>query len=386
MCVWEIFSGQYQEKQKCNRQTNYKQFKFYRMDFKDIVKQLSERVEKLKDNLHTEEATKNALVMPFLQAMGYDIFNPMEVVPEFTCDIGIKKGEKVDYAILKDGNPLILIECKHWRQDLTLHDNQLLRYFAVSNAKFGILTNGIIYKFYTDLEKLNKMDEKPFLEIDFSDLKAVQIEELKKFHKAYFDLDNILSSANELKYMNELKNIIIGEFSNPSPEFVKLLARPVYDGQFTVKIIEQFTGLVKRSISNHINDVFSDRLKTALKAENVEENKQEKDQVHSLIEDLKENKIVTTDEELQAFFIVKAILLPFISSSRITYKDSQSYFSIFIDNTNRKIVCRLYFNSQSNMQIAFIDEDKKEHRYKIEKIEEIYSFSELLINSANRFV
>ena len=96
------------------------------MDFKDVVKQLSERVEKLKDSLITEEATKNALIMPFLQVMGYDVFDPHEVVPEYTCDIGTKKGEKIDYAIFKDGKPIILIECKHWNQSLTLHDNCLL--------------------------------------------------------------------------------------------------------------------------------------------------------------------------------------------------------------------------------------------------------------------
>ncbi|OAV65643.1 hypothetical protein Barb6_02814 [Bacteroidales bacterium Barb6] len=175
------------------------------MDFKDQLKSISERIEKLKDNLQTEEATKNALIMPFIQALGYDVFNPLEVVPEYTCDIGTKKGEKIDYAILKDGEAIILIECKHWKSDLTLHDNQLLRYFHVSKAKFGVLTNGIIYRFYTDLEAANKMDEKPFLEVDLTDIKGNQTEELKKFHKTYFDVETILSSASELKYTAKSK-------------------------------------------------------------------------------------------------------------------------------------------------------------------------------------
>lgn len=144
--------------------------------------------------MQTEEATKTALVMPFLQLLGYDVFDPIEVMPEFNCDIGTKKGEKIDYAIFKDEKPIILIECKHWQQDLNLHDNQLLRYFHVSNAKFGVLTNGIVYRFYTDLENPNKMDEKPFLEVNLSDYRGIQIEELKKFHKTYFDLDNIIFS------------------------------------------------------------------------------------------------------------------------------------------------------------------------------------------------
>ena len=114
------------------------------MDFKDDIKQLSERVPKLKDLAKTEEATKNAFIMPFIKTLGYDVFNPMEVVPEFIADIGIKKGEKIDYAIFKDGKPTILIECKHWEQNLNIHDVQLLRYFhVVPDAKFTIMTNGI---------------------------------------------------------------------------------------------------------------------------------------------------------------------------------------------------------------------------------------------------
>lgn len=215
------------------------------MDFKDAIKQISDRIVKLKDNLQTEEATKNALVMPFLNALGYDVFNPLEVLPEMTCDIGTKKGEKIDYAILKDGKPVILIECKHWEQDLNLHDNQLLRYFNVSPAKFGVLTNGIVYRFYTDLESPNKMDSRPFLEVNLLDIKDYQIEELKKFQKSAFNVDTILSSASELKYTGEIKAIIAREFSNPSTEFAKFFGRQVYDGVYTAKVSDQFVGLVK---------------------------------------------------------------------------------------------------------------------------------------------
>jgi len=116
------------------------------MDFKDQVKQLGERVAKMKDKTHTEEATKNALIMPFIQVLGYDVFNPLEVVPEFVADLGIKKGEKVDYAIFQEDHPIILIECKHWSADLNPHNSQLFRYFHTTKAKFGLLTNGITYR------------------------------------------------------------------------------------------------------------------------------------------------------------------------------------------------------------------------------------------------
>ncbi len=280
------------------------------------------------------------MIMPFMQALGYDVFNPLEVMPEFTCDIGTKKGEKIDYAIFKEGNPIILIECKHWKQDLNLHDNQLLRYFHTSKAKFGLLTNGIMYRFYTDLEVPNKMDEKPFLEIDLLDLRNHQMEELKKFHKTYFDVENILSSASELKYTRELKNIINNEFANPSPEFVKLFAKQVYDGLIMPKILEQFTVLVRKSVSGLINDTIADRLKSALKTEiSTEEDTEAKEQVH---ESEKEDKIVTTVEEMESYFIVKAILRPNFPCERINHRDSQTYFAILADDNNRKPICRLY--------------------------------------------
>lgn len=353
------------------------------MDFKDSIKQISERIEKLKDNLPTEEATKNAFVMPFISALGYDVFNPLEVLPEMTCDIGTKKGEKIDYAIMKDGEPIMLIECKHWQQDLNLHDNQLLRYFNVSKAKFGVLTNGIIYRFYTDLEEPNKMDEKPFLEINMTDLKDAQIDELKKFHRSYFDIETILSSASELKYMGELRTIINKEFSNPSPEFVKFLGKQVYDGNFKPNVVEQFTILTKRSISSLINDMISDRLKAAIKDNSTEESKT---QQNTPINEEPENKIITTQEELEAFYIIKSILKDTLPFERIGYRDAQTYFSILVDDNNRKPICRLYLNSPTNKRITFIGEDKKEQHNKITSIDDIYNYTQQIINAAIKFL
>jgi hypothetical protein len=355
------------------------------MDFKDQINQLVDRVGKLKDNLQTEEATKNALIMPFISALGYDVFNPLEVIPEFTCDIGTKRGEKIDYAIFKDGGPVILVECKHWQQDLNLHDNQLLRYFNVSKAKFGLLTNGIVYRFYTDLESPNKMDEKPFLEINLLDLRTNQIEELKKFHKTYFDMNNILSSASELKYTSELKGILSREFANPSPDFVRLFARQVYDGQIKLSILEQFTGLVKKSIASLISDSIADRLKTALKTETAE-SEQPVDDTAIKPQETAENLITTTAEELEAFYIIKAILRSIVPIERITYRDVQSYFAVLIDNNNRKPVCRLYFNSPTNKRITFIDENKKEQHNKINSLDDIYNYSDNIIAAAEKYI
>lgn len=350
------------------------------MDFKDAIKQLAERIAKLKDNIQTEEATKNAFIMPFINALGYDVFNPLEVLPEMTCDIGMKKGEKIDYAIMKDDEPILLIECKHWKQDLNLHDNQLIRYFNVSKAKFGLLTNGILYRFYTDLKEPNKMDEKPFLEVDITDIRDNQIEELKKFHKSYFDVNNILNSASELKYMGELKAIVQNEFSSPSSDFVKMLSSKVYEGRMLQNIIDQFTPLVKRAIASHINDIINERLKGALTVnenKEAESNKAANEVLEIKNEDVvqSDSKIITTEEELDAYRIIKAICRQKVDVSRIVYRDAQTYFSILLDDNNRKPICRMYFNT-STKYVATIDENKKDIKHVIECLDDLYQYTD----------
>ena len=365
------------------------------MDFKFSIKQISERVEKLKDNVPTEEATKVALVMPFIKALGYDVYNPLEVLPEMTCDIGTKKGEKIDYAIMLSGEPIILIECKHWKENLDLHDDQLLRYFHVSKAKFGVLTNGIVYRFYTDLDEKNKMDEKPFLEINLLDLKDAQIDELGKFHKSHFDVETILSSASEMKYTNELKHLMAREFTTPSADFVRHFARQVYDGIITAKVLDTFTDLTKKSLQGFINDRITDRLKSAIEKQEKEDEPQKTPEAPEVITQQlpegivymsEDGKIVTTQEEIEAFYIVLSIVRHHIKSERVTYRDAQSYFAVFVDDNNRKPICRLYLDSSANKKIAFIDENKKEIFYKISTIDDIYNYSEQLINAVKKYV
>jgi len=345
------------------------------MDFQDLVKQISERIPRMKEQLQTEEATKNAFIMPFIAALGYDVFNPLEVVPEFTCDIGTKKGEKVDYAIMKDGEPIILIECKHWQQNLDLHDNQLLRYFAVSKAKFGILTNGIEYRFYTDLIEKNKMDETPFLEVDMTCLKDAQIAEMKKFHKSYFDADSIVDNASSLKYTKQLKEIIKKEIGNPSSDLVKLFARQVYNSVLTAKMVDYFTELVKKSFTSSINDILNDRLQAAISAE--EGNTQEEEVI---AEDVKEEpQIVTTEEELEGYYTIRTMLAEAVDATRIQYKDTVNYFTINLDGKTTKPICRLYFNKAKKV-LAILDENKKEVKYPVESNLDLLVFKQELTN------
>ena len=362
------------------------------MDLSDQLKNISDRFQKVKDQIQTEEATKNALIMPFIQALGYDVFNPMEVVPEFIADIGTKKGEKVDYAILNDeAQPVILIECKHWGENLDLHKSQLLRYFTVTQARFGILTNGITYHFFTDLVEPNKMDEKPFLDFSIHDVSDAMLKEIKKFSKTQFDLESILSNASDLKYSGEIKAMLSQEFKEPSIDFVKYFAQRIYPGKVTAKVQDQFTELMKRSLAGFISQKVNERLKTALGVnggngveetpKNIDENQEsESNEQDTSTEETKESKINTTSEEMQAYFLVQGILRKHIAPDRIAHRDTQSYFGVLLDDNNRKPICRLWLEGERKY-IGLFDDNKNITRHELVSLNDIYEHEEHLVKT-----
>lgn len=347
------------------------------MDFKAKLKELGNRVVKLEKTIKTEEATKTSLIMPFFQLLGYDVFNPQEFTPEYIADVGIKKGEKVDYAIFLNDDITMLIEAKSITEKLDKHDSQLFRYFGTTKARFAILTNGKIYKFYTDLEKVNIMDSSPFLEIDITDLSDNDIQQLHKFRKENYDIDSILSTASNLKYIGLIKKVIRETIDNPSDEFIKaLLNEGIYDGVKNKTVIEKFKPLIKRAINIYITDMVNAKLQNAINnnQEIIDDDLTEEDS----------SNIITTADELQAYYIVKAILSEYCNPDKIYYKDTASYFGVLFDNKTTKWICRFYF--KENVQyITISDENKKEIRYDISCINDIYKYKDELINSLNKY-
>ncbi|MEW7292197.1 type I restriction endonuclease [Aquimarina sp. 2304DJ70-9] len=348
------------------------------MELNNQLKALADKIEQLKDQIETEESTKHAFVLPFINLLGYDSFNPTEVVPEFTADLGLKKGEKVDYAIFHDGNPVIIIECKNWKEDLDVHNSQLARYFHVTHTRFALLTNGIEYRFYTDLDETNIMDEKPFLEFDITNLKENTIHEISKFHKSNFDIDKIVNNASSLKFTKEIKKLINVELHEPSYDFVRLFAGQVYSGRLTERVMEEFTELVKKAFNQTISERVSDRLNSALNKE------VEKQQEEELEEEEEYSKIVTTEVELEGYRIVVAILRRKVSIDRIVHRDTQSYFGVLLDDNNRKPICRLHLDNNKKY-ITLFDQDKKTQREQIESVDDIYNFEEQLLQTVDYY-
>ena len=240
------------------------------MDFIDDVRTRSGRFATRIDHLTTEEATKTALVQPFIQMLGYEIFDPLEVIPEFTADVGLKKGERVDYALVLDGKPIILIEVKKYGSNLEeAHRSQLLRYFHGTEARFGILTDGIVYRFFTDLVETNKMDERPFFEFNMLDFTDAQVAELKRFTKSVFRVGEVLEAAKDLKYLADIKRVLAEEMVAPSPDFVGCIRRRVFDKPPSAKVKRQFDLRVRQAFGQFINDRINERLQSALAHEDA---------------------------------------------------------------------------------------------------------------------
>ncbi|MCI9976268.1 type I restriction enzyme HsdR N-terminal domain-containing protein [Clostridioides difficile] len=375
------------------------------MDFSDKINQFSKRIETLKNNLTTEEATKTALIMPLFQILEYDIFNPLEFMPEFIADVGVKKGEKVDYAILKDGKPLILIEAKCASDKLKKHDAQLFRYFTATEAKFAILTNGIIYKFFTDLEEKNKMDEKPFLVLNLLNMDDNKISHLKKFTKNSFDIDTIFNIASELKYTSLIKAQLNMQLENPSDEFVRFIINDFYNGIKTQNVVEKFRPIVKRSLSQFVNDFMNEKLKLLLENDNEDyekkkvkdSKKKEKNKIDNDITKKQDennlpkpeiepkNNILLTEDELKAIDIVQDILIENVSKDEISYKKVKDDIFILYKNDIKNWICKITLNS-SNKTISLPNGENDYLEYKMDEVIDIKELKDDLIFIIKKYI
>ena len=349
------------------------------MEFAERLKEFCDRVKTLRTKIKTEEATKTSLIMPFFSLLGYDVFNPLEFVPEYTADVGIKKGEKVDYAIVdKKQNPLILVEAKFCGEKLNKHGGQLFRYFSTTSAKFGILTNGIIYQFYTDLEESNKMDKAPFLVVNLLSLEENAIPYLQKFEKSSFNVDNVIEKANELKYNDKIKQILSRQLIEPEDSFVACVISDIYNGRKTQRVIEDFRPLVKNAFVQIINEKANERLKSAINTETAQslqvenfKTSDEKEPPESVIDNAPNLDL------LEKFFVVKFLVHDVLKGKSLTYHDSEKQLEILIDGEPPIWLCRFEY-SDNYFYINLPSGDKPCIKRKIRTLDDIYFWGNLL--------
>lgn len=354
------------------------------MGLVESLTKIAERVPGIKDRLDTEEATKTALIMPFLQALGYDIFDPAEVVPEFTADVGIKRGEKVDYAVLSSGEPIMLFECKPCGAKLNRYSSQLYRYFSVTKSRIAILTDGIEYRFYTDLAAPNILDDRPFMTLDLNDPDETVMRQIEQLSKGRFDLEAVLASAGTMKDATDIRLAVSEMFENPGDDLVRLIADPLYKGPMTRRVVGHFRPLVEAALGDLIAERVEARLRTAL-----QQSKAPPALPHETTDDGKEEKgeadVETTLEELEGFYIVKAVLSTEVAPERIAARDVQTYFGILLDDNNRKPICRLWFNRKQRY-LGVFDENRRETRVPIGSAQDIFSHADALRRSLGHVV
>lgn len=338
------------------------------MSLIDDLNRIASKIPIKCDTVVTEEATKNEFILPFINSLGYNVFDTAEVVPEYIADVpGIRKDEKVDYAICREGKPIILFECKKCGSDLKReHASQLTRYFNSTEAKIAVLTNGVEYKFFSDIDKENRMDTTPFLGFKMMDLKDSDIKFIKLFSKHSFDLDSILSNAKSLKYAYKIKEILELQLNEPSDDFVKFLASQIYDGNLTQARVNQFKPMIRDIFKEFINEKIMKRISMV------------EDEVGDEIADMRPQP---SEEELASYDIICDILKDIIDLNRINYRNTANYCGILLDDNNRKPIARLYFKSE-NKYIGTFDESKNEEKAKLLKDDEIYGLSEKLIKIA----
>ena len=364
------------------------------MPLEDDLRAISLRIPDLKDRINTEEATKQSLVLPFLQALGYNVFDPLEVEPEFTADVGIKQGEKVDYAIISDGNPVILMECKKVTDSLSSDHrvSQLYRYFGATQVRIGVLTNGVIYRFFSDLESPNVMDTSPFLEIDLEHLDARSLEQLGRFTKG-FNVIEVVEAASRLRYINGMKQALIKQYNQPEEDFVDWLGRQVYSGRMTQTVKEMFSNLARRAFHEFVNDRISETLQAAQNLARFQEDEVVSQPAGPAEKETNEQepKIITTAQELQGFDIIKDIAQDIVEPERVFLRDSQSYCAILLDNNNRRPLCRLHFND-NRIIIGLFDGSRYEsgalveERFPIESLNDIYGHAERIKETVQRYL
>lgn len=370
------------------------------MGFKEELQKLSIQIGERMVHITNEEMTKQSLILPFIQVLGFDVYNPLEITPEYIADFGQKKGEKVDYAVFKDSVAIMFFEAKSVNEKLLNHDAQLCRYFNSSeDVGIGIITNGIEYRFFTDLVSANIMDVKPFLIVDMLNLKESDFENLVRFKKESFDKETLVQYAEELVYTSELDYSIKELLKNPDDEFIRYLIKDFDIKKKTSTVLDKFRPIVKKSISNAVLDIVSNGLlQQDVKNEKVDVIVDQEVSIVSKNEDgnNKKSTVTTTDDELKSFEYIKNILLDAGKDIKgLDYRDTVNYFSIYLVNSTKWFIRMNLDNSHKNFftkvdldTLAKYSKDFKtsvapksmgESRVYIDSIEDMKKLEELVI-------
>lgn len=327
-----------------------------------IPKQAISQLKKMLDNFKLNEAieissneaqTRKFLIEPFFFMLNYI---STDLIPEYNADFGDRVSQKIDYAIVLNKKDTILIEAKKQNSRLTDKEaGQLNGYFNnTKNSKIAILTNGVEYRFYSDVVEPNVIDNKPFFLFDLSNYSEKDIEELLKFDKRFIKIKEIVESAQEIVFAESFENSIFKELLAPSKDLLKIIHKNML---FKTKFNEETQGKMINLINSSLLKCLHDK---------------------KVIEESNSNSqgVITTELEIQAYHIIRTLLIQNkkIPNERISYKDFKSFFNISIDDSSKKVICKLGFNS-GKMKISI-----ENNEYILEHIDDLVKYKNELTN------
>jgi hypothetical protein len=331
------------------------------MSFTEDMAKLSEQIRRRYEQVVGEEATKMALIIPFFSALGYDVYDPREVIPDYTADFALKKAgqsEKVDYAIAINDDIVILVEAKACRQKFDVTEGQLKRYFSgLKKTNIAVVTNGIEYRFFTDLLEANVMDKEPFFIFNILEHNQEDVEHLKLFIRDNFDATAIYRQAEEMVYVQGITQLLSNLFVNPSDKFVRFLlaelstVSPSYKfSRITSKVIEKFKRITKKSIQGSLTELMNSSI-TPVVEEVIDTSNIF--QTLDLEQEIQQDQ--TREEAIAVFEKIKAITQTSENYKlEVQYKDTNSYLGIHLGKTKWWFL-RLNISSQKKSFVTKLD-------------------------------
>lgn len=349
------------------------------MTLENAIENLQATAEKYRESDLNEAQTDAAFIRPFIAALGYDHKDVFEVVPQYSTAFGDTKKYRVDYAIVLGDLPAILIEVKKQGHPLNDRPDQLAFYMNSTDARFGIYTNGLIYKFFSDLDEEKKMDVRPFMEINLADTDEMSVRALNRFTKDSFNIDRAVEAAGTLKYTRGMRQVLAKQYESPDEDFIQWLGKRVYDGVFNKKVKDHFTPMVRNAFRSFVTERANMALQSAMKKDIDGSDGPEEEIDEESNSGENDKGIETTAEEIEGWMIVKgmigATLRSSIDPSRVRYRDYKGFFKVLLDRKSKQEICRFYFNS-SNKKIRVFEREGKQVTHPIESLDDIYRFTD----------
>ncbi len=325
-------------------------------NFKVRLKNHIEHVKNVREHCTTEETTKQALILPFLDILGFNAYDPQKVKAEYGADFpGVKVGERVDYALFCQGVPVMFIEAKGCKEKMDNHCPQLSRYFnSTPEVTISAITNGIEWRFFTDLNEKNIMDSTPFLRIMMDDIKDSDAEQLFRFRHDKFKPEALRTLAEESVYISAFVKVVSTSLREVDHEFVRYVAGRANIGrQLNQRFIETITPLVRQAVERSVSEMVVSGLSSRTSIPELESPADVTDNnvidERADIVDAENPNIVTTYNERILFEKICSIIGP---AYELQAKDTESYYSILFQGKTNRWHLRYYDKkTRSNIQL-----------------------------------